>query len=71
MPIEVSIKTASIKLDQFLKWAGIAATGGEAKLIIQQGMIKINGNPEIRRSLNLTVGDIIEVAGKGCFIITS
>ncbi len=48
-----------IKLDQFLKWQGIAQTGGEAKIIIKQGMVEVNGEEEIRRGRKLVTGDRI------------
>ena len=52
-----------IKLDQFLKWQGIAQTGGEAKIIIKQGMVEVNGAEEIRRGRKLVTGDKVTVAG--------
>lgn len=52
-----------IKLDQFLKWQGIAQTGGEAKIIIKQGMVEVNGEEEIRRGRKLITGDKVTVAG--------
>lgn len=71
MSKEVSIESTSIKLDQFLKWEGITATGGEAKLMIQNGMIRVNGRLEERRGKSLVPGDIVEVEGKGSFVIIS
>lgn len=58
---EVKINTEFIKLDQFLKFEGLAGTGGEAKNIIKEGMIKVNGNVEKARGKKLRKGDIIEV----------
>ncbi len=52
-----------IKLDQFLKWQGIAQTGGEAKIIIKQGMVEVNGKEEMRRGRKLITGDEVTVAG--------
>ena len=52
-----------IKLDQFLKWQGIAQTGGEAKIIIKQGMVEVNGEAESRRGRKLVTGDRVTVAG--------
>ena len=54
---------SQIKLDQFLKWQGIAQTGGEAKIIIQQGMVEVNGESEIRRGRKLVTGDRVTVSG--------
>ena len=58
----MSIKSY-IKLDQFLKWQGIAQTGGEAKIIIKQGMVEVNGEEEIRRGRKLITGDRVTIAG--------
>lgn len=52
-----------IKLDQFLKWQGIAQTGGEAKIIIKQGIVTVNGEAELRRGRKLVTGDRVTVAG--------
>ena len=40
---QVAIKTEFIRLDALLKFAGILPTGGEAKVAIQQGAVKVNG----------------------------
>lgn len=58
-----STLSAHIKLDQFLKWQGIAQTGGEAKIIIRQGIVLVNGEAEIRRGRKLVTGDRVTVAG--------
>lgn len=60
---KVQINTDEIKLDQFLKWANIASTGGEAKYLIQAGEILVNGVVENRRGRKLKINDIIEVKG--------
>ena len=53
-----------IKLDQFLKFMGVVQTGGEAKLLIQDGMVKVNGSIETRRGRKLVVGDRVSVLGE-------
>lgn len=53
-----------IKLDQFLKLMGIAPTGGQAKLMIIDGEIKVNGTVETRRGRKLVTGDQVTVAGR-------
>jgi ribosome-associated protein len=58
-----STLSAHIKLDQFLKWQGIAQTGGEAKIIIRQGIVLVNGEAEIRRGRKLVTGDRVTIAG--------
>lgn len=71
MSKEIRIDTNFIKLDQFLKWANLTGSGGEAKLMIKNGLIKVNGQIEERRGRNLVPGDVVEVEGEGSFIITS
>lgn len=61
---EVKIDTEFIKLDQFLKFESIAGTGGEAKNMITDGMIKVNGNIEKARGKKLRKGDIVEAFGE-------
>lgn len=51
----------SIQLDQFLKLNNIVSTGGQAKILIQRGEVKLNGVIETRRKKKLYDGDIIEL----------
>ncbi|NJK64233.1 MAG: RNA-binding S4 domain-containing protein [Synechococcaceae cyanobacterium SM2_3_1] len=53
-----------IKLDQFLKFAGVVQTGGQAKMLIQSGEVRVNGEMEIRRGRKLHHGDQVEVMGQ-------
>ena len=53
-----------IKLDQFLKLAQIAVTGGQAKTLILSGMVKVNGEVETRRGRKLRHGDTVVVEGE-------
>jgi ribosome-associated protein len=55
---------AVMKLDQFLKWRGISGTGGQAKLLIQGGAVRVNGEVETRRGRKLRRGDRVEVEGR-------
>ena len=48
-----------MKLDQFLKWKGIVSTGGEAKYLITNGHVSVNGAMEVRRGRKLCLGDIV------------
>lgn len=69
-PDDTTSKTAgetgetTIKLDQFLKWVGIVQTGGEAKLLIQDGRVRVNGKVETRRGRKVAEGDRISVLGE-------
>lgn len=66
---EVKIKTDFIKLDQLLKYENIAGTGGEAKNIIRDGQVKVNGSIETARGKKLYKGDVVEVFGEVIKII--
>ena len=50
-----------IKLDQFLKLQGMVSTGGEAKSLIQNAAVKVNGDIENRRGRKLVPGDVVEL----------
>jgi ribosome-associated protein len=55
-----------IKLDQFLKLVGIAPSGGQAKLMIIDGDVKVNGTVETRRGRKLVSGDKV-IVGRQTF----
>ena len=67
--IEIKIETEFIKLDQFLKYAGIVQTGGEAKMMIQDGMIKLNKEVVIQRGKKIRKDDIIEIEDYDTFVV--
>ena len=46
-----------MKLDQFLKWKNFVSSGGEAKVLIKSGAVKVNGVIETRRGRKLNKGD--------------
>jgi ribosome-associated protein len=54
----------TITLNDALKLSGLAATGGQAKVLIQSGQVKVNGEVETRRKKKLKVGDVISVNGE-------
>ena len=60
---KIQITTEFIKLDQLLKWANIVSSGTDAKHIITEGMVKVNGEVETRRGKKIRVGDTIEFEG--------
>ena len=53
-----------MKLDQFLKFQGLVGTGGEAKLRIQRGDVRVNGSIETRRGRQLALGDAVAIDGR-------
>jgi ribosome-associated protein len=54
---------STIQLAQFLKLQGLVGTGGEAKVLIQRGDVRVNGAIETRRGRQLHPGDQVELAG--------
>lgn len=57
----VTINTDFIRLDSFLKFKGIAETGGQAKQFIQDGIVKINDEVCTSRGKKLRNGDIVSI----------
>lgn len=54
----------TIRLDQFLKLQGLVETGGHAKMVIQSGEVRVNGEVETRRRRQLRIGDVVEYSGE-------
>jgi len=52
-----------ITLGQFVKVAGMAATGGDAKMMVTTGMVRLNGAVETRRGKKLAFGDVVTAGG--------
>ena len=61
---QVAVRDEVIRLGQFLKLAGVVETGGEAKLRIQEGEARVNGEVETQRGRQLVPGDLVEFAGE-------
>ena len=62
-------ETRTIRLGQYLKFIGLVATGGEAKYLIQEGLVRVNGEVETRRKRQLHPGDTVELEGRA-FTVT-
>ncbi len=59
----ITIKDDFIKLGQALKLAGLVSSGIEAKIVVQDGEVKVNGETDTRRGRKLYTGDIFEYNG--------
>lgn len=59
----VKIATEYIKLDSFLKFAGVMETGGEAKEAVQSGEVRVNGEVCTMRGKKLCPGDVVTLEG--------
>ena len=60
---QIEIKTEYIKLDALLKFAAAVGTGGEAKQVIGDGLVKVNGETCTQRGKKLRAGDRVDFAG--------
>jgi ribosome-associated protein len=57
---EVELTKEPVELFKILKFEGLVASGGEAKSVIAEGLVKLNGEIEIRKRKQIVSGDIIE-----------
>ena len=60
---DVPIRDESIRLGQFLKLANLIDTGSDAKQLMIQGLVSVNGEVETRRGRQLVPGDVVELGG--------
>jgi len=58
-----TIRDESIRLGQFLKLASLIEVGGDAKAVLADGQVQVNGEVETRRGRQLRVGDVVELGG--------
>lgn len=60
---KIKIRDEYIKLGQLLKLAGLVENGADAKTVIQDGFVKVNGETDTRRGRKIVAGDIVEYDG--------
>ena len=60
----MQIETEYIKLDSFLKAVNAVGSGGEAKILIAEGLVTVNGEVELRRGRKLYPGDRVALQGE-------
>ena len=70
-PEKIPIHTDFIKLDAFLKLASLCQTGGEAKMVIQDGLIYVNDAVCTQRGKKIYPGDTVKYNGDKFIVITS
>jgi len=58
------VRTGAFRLEQYMKAFNIAASGGQAKVLIQSGQVRVNGKVETRRKRQLQTGDKIQFLGE-------
>lgn len=57
---DIEVRDDGIRLGQFLKLAGFADTGADARVLLDLGEVEVNGEPEARRGRQLQPGDVVE-----------
>ena len=62
--MEIEITTEFIKLDALMKFAALVGTGGEAKFVVAEGLVKVNGETCTMRGKKLRAGDTVEFNGE-------
>lgn len=60
----IKLRDEYIKLGQALKAAGLVESGVDAKFVIQDGLVKVNGSVEKQRGKKLVAGDVVEFDGE-------
>ena len=66
---KIKINTEFIKLNQLLKWMNVVESGGVANHFITEGLVKVNGETELRKGRKIHAGDMVEVEQVGSFLI--
>ncbi|MDD3185400.1 MAG: RNA-binding S4 domain-containing protein [Anaerostipes sp.] len=66
---EIKLREEYIKLGQALKAAGFVGSGLDAKFVIQDGLVKVNGEVDTRRGKKLYDGDIVEYNGESIKVV--
>ena len=61
---DIKINFEPVELYKVLKFEGLVASGGEAKLFISEGLVTVNGQVEMRKSKKMHSGDVIEFGGQ-------
>ena len=66
---KIKIHTEFIKLNQLLKWINAAESGAAANHMISEGMVKVNGELELRKGKKIYAGDLVEIEQVGSFLV--
>ncbi len=61
---DVTVRAVPIELCQFIKFGGLADSGGSAKQLVAEGSVLVNGSPESRKRRQLAAGDQVTVTGR-------
>ncbi|HEY1573646.1 MAG TPA: RNA-binding S4 domain-containing protein [Pseudonocardiaceae bacterium] len=67
---EVTIADETIRLGQFLKLAGLADAGSDAKALVESGAVTVNGRVDTRRGRQLRAGDVVACGGRKARVVS-
>lgn len=67
--MDIEIKTETIKLDQLLKFSGFVSTGGQAKVLIDEGEVRVNGEVIFHRSHKISPGDVVQIGEESLKVV--
>lgn len=67
---DVPIRDESIRLGQLLKLASLIEVGGDAKVVLADGLVQVNGEVEIRRGRQLRDGDVVALGGQSVRVVS-
>jgi ribosome-associated protein len=59
--VRLAIGERPVNLTQVLKMSGSVLSGGEAKVLIAEGRVRVNGQPELRKRRKMAAGDVVEI----------
>lgn len=71
MPEPLSVGDRPINLTQVLKLGGLVMHGGEAKAMIADGLVQVNGAVELRKRRKMTVGDVVAIDGGPSLVLVT
>ena len=63
-----TITTEFIRLQDLMKLGSLVSTGGEAKIVIQDGQVSVNGETCLQRGKKLRPGDVVQYGGRACTV---
>ena len=64
----ITITTEFIRLQDLMKLGSLVSTGGEAKIVIQDGQVSVNGEICLQRGKKLRPGDVVQYGGRACTV---
>ena len=67
----LSVGDREINLTQVLKLVGWAENGGQAKAMISEGLVRVNGEVELRKRKQMAVGDTVQIEGGPTLVLTT